>query len=145
MQVVQDAQGRWNLQQVVELLSKLGGSANAQQQAASTSVPKLPIIKLTNGSIHVTDNQKHTALLEPLNVTGQPNGPLVWKYDLSIADSIALTGVVAPGGNWQHQVGVVHQSSRSAPQRVGGSHHLRGGRAGRLVGPVCRWQSHRHA
>ena len=104
VEVIQDAQGKWNLQQVAELLGKLGGSDNTQQQAASTSVPKLPMIKLIDGSVHITDNQKHTAALAPLNVTGQPDGPLVWKYDLSIADSIALSGQVAPGGNWQHQV-----------------------------------------
>jgi hypothetical protein len=110
VEVVQDAQGQWNLQQVATLLAKAGGSNTAQQPAQqNTGVPKLPSIKLVNGSVHVSDNQKHTLLLQPLNVSGQPDGNLVWKYDAKIADAIAVQGEVAPGGNWQHRVTLVVQ------------------------------------
>ncbi len=105
VEVVQDADGKWNLQQVVELLAKAGGSNTAQQAPAGGSgVPKLPIIRLVDGSVHISDNQKHTLALQPLNVTGQPNGTLVWNYDASIADAVKLHGQLAPGGSWQHRV-----------------------------------------
>ena len=102
--VTQNAQGQWNLQQVITLLGRLGGTQSAQTQTTDTGIPRLPIVKLINGSVQITDNQNHSASLAPLNVTGQPYGALVWKYNLTIADSVAVTGQVAPGGNWQHQI-----------------------------------------
>ena len=54
--------------------------------------------------MHITNNQNKQLSLSPLNVKGDPQGTLVWNYDLTIGDSIALNGKVAPGGNWQHQL-----------------------------------------
>jgi hypothetical protein len=108
--VVQDANGAWNLQQVLVLLGRLGGSNTAQNQTTGSNaggagpVPKLPSVRLVNGLIHVADNQHHSVDLKPLNVTGASNGLLVWDYKLTIADSISMTGKLAPGGNWQHQI-----------------------------------------
>jgi hypothetical protein len=104
--VVQNAQGQWNLQQVIALLGRLGGGTSSQPQATPShgSVPVLPIIKLVNGSVQITDNQNRSVSLQPLNIVGQPDGLLVWDYQLSIADSVAMTGKLAPGGNWQHQI-----------------------------------------
>jgi hypothetical protein len=105
--VTQDSQGRWNLQQVVNLLGKALGGNTAQQSTQSTGIPRLPIIELIDGQITVTNNQKHSVKLEPLSIDGRPSGALVWKYEVKIAEAVAITGVVAPGGNWQHQVTLV--------------------------------------
>jgi hypothetical protein len=102
--VTQDAGGQWNLQQVITLLGRLGGTQSSQTQTTDTGIPMLPIIKLLNGSVQITDNQNRSATLAPLNINGQPNGALVWQYNLTIADSITATGKLAPGGNWQHQI-----------------------------------------
>jgi hypothetical protein len=109
VEVLQNQQGQWNLQQVAVLLGRLGGgnstSANAPQaKSANTGVPLLPTIKLMDGTIQVTDKDHHQLNLRPLNVTGDPSGLLVWNYDLTIGDSVHLNGRVAPGGNWQHTV-----------------------------------------
>jgi hypothetical protein len=104
VEVVQDGQGQWNLQQVIELLGRVGGGTSASEQTPDTGIPQLPIVRLSDGSVQITDNQKHTASLQPLTIVGQPDGALVWRYDLTIASSIALTGKVAPGGIWQHQI-----------------------------------------
>jgi hypothetical protein len=112
VQVIQNPQGQWNLQQVIVLLGRLGGGNSSARNAPSSQssssadkgVPKLPIIKLVNGTVHVTDNQKRQLNLAPLNINGDPSGALVWNYTLSIADSIKLDGKLAPGGNWQHQL-----------------------------------------
>ena len=105
IEVVQDPQGQWNLQQVADLLGKAGGSNTVQQSSAQNpAIPKLPAIKVVNGSLRISDNQKHLLALRPLNVTGKSDGNLVWKYDAKIADAIALHGELAPGGNWQHRV-----------------------------------------
>ena len=111
VQVVQNAQGQWNLAEVVELLGKVGGSNTAQQSTSSSDgIPKLPIVKLINGQIHIADNQKHVLELKPLNVSGEPAGNLVWNYQAKISDSIAATGKVAPGGNWRHEVTLAVQN-----------------------------------
>jgi hypothetical protein len=105
--IVQNSQGQWNLQQVADLLGKALGSNTAQQSTQSTGVPKLPIVSLIDGTVTITNNQKHTVTLAPLSVDGRPSCALVWKYDVKIAKAIAVTGVVAPGGNWQHQITLV--------------------------------------
>jgi hypothetical protein len=102
--VVQNAQGDWNLQQVATLLGKALGSNTATESNASKGVPKLPNIRVTDGVVHVVDNRHRTADLGPLNVTGDSDGALLWKYDAKVADSIHVTGELAPGGNWLHKV-----------------------------------------
>jgi hypothetical protein len=106
--VVQDENGEWNLLQVVSILGRLGGSNNAQPTATSGGVPKLPAVQLVDGTIKLADNKGHRALVFPLNVTGQPQDLLVWKYDLSAgpagAEFLKVAGVVAPGGSWTHEV-----------------------------------------
>ena len=37
-------------------------------------------------------------------VHGQPQGPLVYRYDLNVAQRLDITGDVAPESGWQHQV-----------------------------------------
>lgn len=110
VEVLQDPTGQWNLQQVAQLLARAGGSNSAQQpQATDTGVPKLPNVRLVNGSVHISDNQKHTLELKPLDVSGRSDGMLVWKYDATIADSVSLHGELAPGGNWRHRVTLAAQ------------------------------------
>ncbi len=105
--VIQDANGDWNLLQVIDILGKLGGSNNPQPTAASGGVPKLPAVHLLDGTLHVTDAKGHHANV-PLNVSGEPQDLLVWKYDLAAgppgAEVLKVAGVVAPGGDWQHEV-----------------------------------------
>jgi hypothetical protein len=102
--ILQDPNGQWNLQQVALLLARAGGSNTAQQSSADTSVPKLPNLRLTNGTVNLSDNQHHTLTLQPVTVTGDDQGTLVWKYNATIADAIIAKGELAPGGNWQHRV-----------------------------------------
>ena len=71
-------------------------------------MPKLPRIKLVDGVVTVKDNKGHTAKLSPVNVDGDPDGKLVWTYELSIgpkdAEQVHVKGEVAPGSNWQHRL-----------------------------------------
>ncbi len=106
--VVQDANGQWNLLQVVGILGRLGGSNNAQPTPTSGGVPKLPAVHLIDGTINLADNGKHRVKIYPLNVSGNPQDQLVWKYDLAAgptgAEFLKVAGVVAPGGSWTHEV-----------------------------------------
>jgi hypothetical protein len=106
--VVQDANGQWNLLAVVDILGRLGGSNNAKPTPSSGGVPKLPAVHLNDGTINLADNGKHHVKIYPLNIDGEPQDQLVWKYDLSAgpkdAEYLKVGGVVAPGGSWTHEV-----------------------------------------
>ena len=106
--VVQDENGAWNLLEVVNILGRLGGSNNPQPTATSGGVPKLPAVHLVDGTVKVVDNHGHRGDVYPLNVSGEPQDLLVWKYDLSAgpkdAELLKVGGVVAPGGSWTHEV-----------------------------------------
>jgi hypothetical protein len=101
--VLQDATGQWNLAEVAELLGRVGGG-NAGAASASSGVPKLPNVRLIDGTVRVIDNAHHTATLSPVNVNGYAVGSLVWEYDLGVGDAISVVGKLAPGSSWQHQL-----------------------------------------
>jgi hypothetical protein len=42
-----------------------------------------------------------------LNVDGHAQGSLVWVYQATIGDAVAVNGKVAPGGSWQHELTLV--------------------------------------
>jgi hypothetical protein len=105
--VVQNARGTWNLQEVAQLLGRVGGAKQAQQQqqsAASSEVATLPAIAINDAKVVVVDNQAQTMTVDPVSVSGKPDGALVWRYDLSIPGILAVVGRLAPGGDWSHQV-----------------------------------------
>ena len=111
VKVVQDASGQWNLIEVVDILGKLGGSNNPQPTATSGGVPKLPAVHLLDGTIDITTAKGDKAQVYPLNVSGVPDHDnLVFRYDLSAgpkdAELLKAGGVVAPGGQWVHEVTV---------------------------------------
>ncbi|HZL38129.1 MAG TPA: hypothetical protein VFC78_22630 [Tepidisphaeraceae bacterium] len=98
--VLQDKAGRWNLQDVAELLQRVVGKKTAQQAAS----PALPIVKLANGIVTITDNKGRGTDVEPLSVYGRPDSAVEWKYDVNISKRVAITGRLVPGGNWAHEV-----------------------------------------
>src|SRR3954470_15289773 len=48
--VRQDANGRWNLQEVAEILAKVGGGKTAQE-SQKEGIPKLPDVRLIDGVV----------------------------------------------------------------------------------------------
>jgi len=106
--VRQQSDGRWNLEEVAELVSRAGGgkTAETQPQPKSGGVPELPKVAVTDAVIRLIDVRGRQATLAPLSIRGDPQGPLVWKYEANIPDLLHLRGEVAPGGNWQHAVTV---------------------------------------
>ncbi len=101
--VVQDASGQWNLQEVAELLARAGGGKSAQD-SQKQGIPKIPNVRLVDGTVQMIDNHQQTTTISPLNVNGYSQGSLVWNYEVTIADSVSLIGKVAPGGNWKHEL-----------------------------------------
>jgi hypothetical protein len=108
--VLQDPSGKWNLQEVAELLGKIGGAKTGQETEKKSGVPKLPRVTLADGMVQVIDNQRREADV-PLDVKGFPQDPLVYQYEVHVGgdDRIYLKGDLAPGGVWKHQVDFVVQ------------------------------------
>src|SRR5688572_3639541 len=100
--VRRDASGRWNLQDVAELLLKAGGGT--PEPGTKKKPPKLPRLRLIDGTVTVVERNGVKAVIEPLNVTGDPQGPLVYKYDAQVPKRLKAVGQVAPGENFKHEV-----------------------------------------
>ena len=107
IQVTQDRQGRWNLQDVAQLLARIGGTGQSPSNQKSSPLV-LPQVDLRDGEIDITDNAGRQANLFPLNMIGQPINALVWRYDASCDNDagthIKLVGRVAPNDSFSHEV-----------------------------------------
>jgi len=101
--VRQSPNGRWNIEEVAELISRTGGGKTAETTPSTTSVPQLPKLTITDAMIRLIDLRGKQATLSPLAVTASPDGALVWRYDAVIPSQLHVVGQVAPGGSWQHE------------------------------------------
>jgi len=111
LQVVQEPGGSWNLLEVAQLLGRTGSGNNSQQASKPGDIPLLPILTVTDASITVIDNQRRSTTVQNLQVTGAPDGPLVWQYQASIPSQLDLTGKLAPGGPWAHEIEISIQNA----------------------------------
>ncbi|CAA9394442.1 MAG: hypothetical protein AVDCRST_MAG64-1359, partial [uncultured Phycisphaerae bacterium] len=111
--VRQDQSGRWNLQEVADLLGRTGGKETATDQAKTkTTRPTLPAVRVREATVVIVDRGGRTTTVKPLHVEGDPEGALTWRYDVAIGDvsehspapGVRLTGRVAVGGSWRHEV-----------------------------------------
>ena len=110
--VQQDSTGRWNVADMIDLLRHAAGGQQAAESAQANRPDRLelPQIILHDGTIRIVDRNARTATLQPVNLIGQPEGPLVWRYDAAMGPAdrkqINLVGKLAPGGDWQHEVSI---------------------------------------
>lgn len=108
--VRQNVAGRWDLQEVAELLARAGGKKTGDQTAQTSTTPALPTILIQGMTIVVIDNHDRQVKIEPINVDGKPDSGVSWKYDIEIPSQqpnvpphLSLLGRVAPGGFWAHE------------------------------------------
>ena len=101
--VRRDANGRWNLQDVAELIAK-ATAGGTPVPGTKTKPPKLPRLRLSDGTVTIIEHNGAKAIIAPLTVTGDPQGPLVYKYDARVPDHLTATGQVAPGEDFKHEV-----------------------------------------
>src|SRR5439155_22689087 len=104
--VRRDASGRWNLQDVAELVAK--ATAGTPEPGTKKRPPRLPHLTLADGTIVVIEYDGRRATIAPVNVIGRPEGLLVYRYDGTIlgpesGTRVKLVGEVAPGEDWKHQ------------------------------------------
>lgn len=101
--VVQDATGRWNLQEVATLMARAAGSQQAQKQEKK-GAPKLPDLEVTGATLQITDNQGRSSTIQPVHISGRNRGPLAWGFEVKAPPQLSMDGELAVGGNWQHRV-----------------------------------------
>ena len=101
--ILQNASGRWNVAEAVDLITRAGGKKQAQDNSTD-AIQALPVIAVDHATVKLIDRDGRTSTIEPLNITGHPDGSLVWKYDAQVPDRLKLTGQVSPGGVWEHEV-----------------------------------------
>lgn len=150
--VRQDETGRWNLQEVADLLGRTGGKEAAADQSKRTTRPTLPSVRMRDGTVVVVDRGGKTTTVAPLHVEGDPEGALTWKYEVAVGHvahgtpdpGLRLTGRLAVGGTWEHGVAIwsanLEQWAKpwagDAPPKVNAAGEwrgeLRGGVTGRL-------------
>jgi hypothetical protein len=105
--VRQMADGRWNVQEVVELIRRATGGKTADPATQQPrELPQLPRVTIRDATVHLVDLRNRQADLGPLTIRGAPDGPLVWNYDASTPDRLHVTGQLAPGGDWSHEAEV---------------------------------------
>lgn len=97
-----DAGGKWNLQEVAELVQR--ATAGTPEPGTKKKPPKLPRLRLIDGTINVIERSNQRAVIAPLNVTGYPDGPLVYRYDAEVPRRIKAVGEVAPGEQFKHEL-----------------------------------------
>jgi hypothetical protein len=117
LEVLQEPNGSWNLQEVAQLLARTGGGGNSAQQSNQPNqpneIPLLPALDVSDAQIVVTDNQRRSTTLEHLQITGRSDGPLVWQYTAAIPGQLDLNGKLAPGGPWAHRLDIQIKNARS--------------------------------
>lgn len=112
LNVVQDAQGNWNVLRAVELVGRALGKEPAKDEAKKDPRPSLPAVQIDGLTLNVIDNAGKRASVAPINLVGRPEDALTYRYDLQAppengspdAARLAVVGRVAPGGDWAHEV-----------------------------------------
>jgi hypothetical protein len=72
----------------------------------------LPTVSVRDAVVRLVDVRGRQATISPVSIEGKPDGPLVWRYEASIPDRLALSGEIAPGVNWQHEATIRLQNLR---------------------------------
>jgi hypothetical protein len=101
--VRRDALGRWNLQDVVEMIVNALGPSGVSSAASSPAIP-LPAIKIVGATIEVSDASGRNVSIGPVDVIGTPRSAVAWKFTVTIPGHVAIDGVLAPGGSWRQEL-----------------------------------------
>ncbi|HEY8666370.1 MAG TPA: hypothetical protein VIL86_06880, partial [Tepidisphaeraceae bacterium] len=102
--VRQGAGGKWNVQEVFELLARAAGKGQVEDPTTKKKRPKLPAVELKEGTLQVIDSQGRGTTISPVALSGRPLSPLEWQYTLDLASRATAKGEVSPGGAWKHHV-----------------------------------------
>jgi hypothetical protein len=106
--VRQNIGGRWNVQDVIELLARAGGKQKAEE--SNQPAAALPRVTIANGTLEIFDRKDRHAVIQPISLEAKPDSLLLWRYEADVPTRMHLLGEVAPGGRWNHQVQITAQN-----------------------------------
>src|SRR5687768_6890868 len=101
--VRQDALGRWNVAEALSLITRASGGQSAANEERRGEAVQLPIVDLIDGTVLLINNKNEQVTLQPLEVHGNPENPLAWKFRATVLPRVEIEGRVAPGQRWNHQ------------------------------------------
>ena len=91
--------GRWNVQDVwMRVQASLGPSS---QQGRGI---ELPDVVIQDGTVRIAEPNAPPQTLGPIEFTGRRQGQILWGFDLQAVPLARVTGQVAAGGDWTHEV-----------------------------------------
>jgi hypothetical protein len=102
--LIQDARGNWNIQQAARSVTRGGDSGNSADSDKKPNLPEWPDLQVSNATVVIADNQQRSTNITNLSFDGQSDGPLVWRYQANVPGQLDISGKVAPGGTWSHEV-----------------------------------------
>ncbi|HEX4124934.1 MAG TPA: hypothetical protein VHY37_09440, partial [Tepidisphaeraceae bacterium] len=103
LSIHRDALGRWNLQDVIDMIASAVGSAGSSP--SSGAVP-IPAIIVNGATVNISDATGRSVSIGPVNIHGTPRSSVTWQFTVSVPDHLTADGMLAPGGSWRQEVNV---------------------------------------
>lgn len=100
LDVRQNTDGVWNLQQVLNQLATPG------KNAASGSTPPLPEVSVTDASATVTLADGRTAEFKGIQFHGTPRNALAYDFNADLTGLAVADGELSASGRWPHRANV---------------------------------------
>ena len=91
--------GRWNVQDVWVRLKAALDSGRPRRN------PTLPRVRVAGAAIQITEPNGVSQTLGPLAFQAEPQGQLVWAFDVNAPKLAGLKGRLLRGSDWSHEVG----------------------------------------
>jgi len=96
--VIPDSHGLWNLLRAADLISAAQGDGDAVSEP-----DQFPRLRVTDASLSVATADGGMQHYTGLGFTGDPIGPLSWRFHLDFAENVQFEGRIAPAARWQHE------------------------------------------
>lgn len=112
----QDRHGAWDLQQVVELFTRVSGQEQAQEAGGGAGSSRraaaaLPRVTMTGATLRLVPRAGEAVEIGPIVFTGRPADGLTWEYTARAGAAegvdtplVTAQGRLVPGGDYRHVV-----------------------------------------
>ncbi len=111
--VRQYASGRWNVQDVWTRLA-----ASFEFSGRKNRPTALPRVMLVDAMVQITEPNAAVRTVGPLDFRADPQGVLLWRFDLSVPQLVEAKGRVVQGSDWTHDVRFVVGDTESLVRRI---------------------------